>query len=92
MSESCSLPSPIHDPSTGKTFVAIRAPSFIFKNNANITAPNENRGFVYVEKSDGKVQAKPGRMFAPDRMNEEQKPSVDKWMVRFFAAYSITKI
>lgn len=86
MSQHCSLPPPILDPSSGKTFIAIRAPSFIFKNgNQDRRENSESSNFVYVEDMahmQSPATAKPARMSLPAHVSKDDKLSVDSWMVR----------
>ncbi|KAI5123512.1 hypothetical protein M0805_006672 [Coniferiporia weirii] len=84
MSQLCSLPRPIRDPVSGKTYIAIPAPPFILAHNDTGTPQysgiNSAPGFVYVEH---KSAPPPQRMFTPERSElPKGKLSINKWMVQ----------
>lgn len=82
-----SLPPPIHDPTSGKTFVAIPAPPFVFAENATYTTSDtpsrrtKASDFVYVEQ---RTPIDNRRMFTAARYETpKEKRSVNKWTVRY---------
>ncbi|KAH8116480.1 hypothetical protein DFH11DRAFT_1214058 [Phellopilus nigrolimitatus] len=89
MSPRRSLPPPIRDPASGKTYVAIPAPPFIFNQdviNSNSMSKSKSKqsqilnsapGYVYVERM---TAAWPKRAFTAERSDlPEEKPSIGKW-------------
>ncbi|THH11839.1 hypothetical protein EW145_g366 [Phellinidium pouzarii] len=90
MSQNLSLPPPIRDPASGKTYVAIRAPPFIFSHEAAGTTISRSSkintvpGYVYVERN---IASSPGRVFTVERSElPNEKPSIDEWMVNHCSA------
>ena len=78
------LPPAVRDPSTGKTYIAIRAPSFICNPNHASRSDNgeeDKPGFIYVQRrplQDMSLR----RVFTAERDKiKKEIPPIEKWMV-----------
>ncbi|EJD07296.1 uncharacterized protein FOMMEDRAFT_149808 [Fomitiporia mediterranea MF3/22] len=82
MSCNSSLPPPIRDAS-GKTYIAIPAPPFIFAQNVPTQSHglNDIQGYIYVECTSSTPYGSAQRIFAGEHGEvTEVKPSVSTWM------------
>ncbi|PAV20167.1 hypothetical protein PNOK_0510100 [Pyrrhoderma noxium] len=78
MTNPSTLPPPIHDPNTGKIYVAIPAPAFILVGNRiSLSDPsiNDNSGFVYVEYQ----PTKDGLLSEKSPISDDLKSHINKW-------------